>query len=122
VLAAVAELGYVDLTATARRPSFLPPGSPRAALDAPAWIRLEDGRRVHEVPSTHSLGSAARALASRGLPPAVHVHFHDYELLDRRRRVALAVALRLLALRRRPAEPGAVEPSREVAWADVRAD
>ena len=30
VLAAVAELGYVDCTATAARPSFLPPASPRA--------------------------------------------------------------------------------------------
>src|SRR6266536_1599715 len=57
VLAAVAELGYVDFTATAARPQFLPPGSPRAALDTPAWIRLDDGRRVLELPSTHSLGA-----------------------------------------------------------------
>ena len=69
VLGAVAELGYVDCTATAARPSFLPPGSPRAALDAPAWIRLDDGRRVLELPSTHSLGAAARgarAVAAAG--------------------------------------------------------
>ena len=58
------------------------------SLDAPAWIRLDDGRRVFELPSTHSLGSAARALAG-DLPRAVHVHFHDYELLDRKRRAAL---------------------------------
>jgi hypothetical protein len=121
VLAAVAELGYVDCTATPARPSFLPPGSPRASLDGPAWIRLEDGRRVFELPSTHSLGSVARSVAG-GLPPAVHVHFHDYELLDRKRRIALTVALRLLARRRRPVEPAAVEAEREVAWADVCAD
>src|SRR3954447_5153922 len=46
VMGAVAELGYVDCTATPARPTFLPPRSPRAALDAPAWIRLDDGRRV----------------------------------------------------------------------------
>ncbi len=121
VLAAVAELGYVDCTATAARPPFLPPGSPRAALDAPAWVRLDDGRRVLELPSTHSLGSAARGLAGP-LPRVVHVHFHDYELLEPRRRLALSATLRLLALRRRPVEPGAVEAEREVGWADVCAD
>jgi hypothetical protein len=121
VLGAVADLGYVDCTATARRPGFLPPGSPRASLEAPAWIRLDDGRRVLEVPSTHSLGAAARGLV-RGLPPAVHVHFHDYELLERRRRVAIAVTLRLLARKRRPVEPDTVDAVREVAWADVCAD
>jgi hypothetical protein len=76
---------------------------------------------VLELPSTHSLGAAARGLAGE-LPPTVHVHFHDYELLDRRRRVALSLALRLLARRRRPVEPDAVVAEREVAWADVCAD
>jgi hypothetical protein len=121
VIAAAAELGYVDCTATPSRPSFLPPGSPRAALDAPAWIRLDDGRRVLELPSTHTLGSAARGLAG-SLPRVVHLHFHDYELLEPRRRAALSATLRLLALRRRPVDPAAVEAEREVAWADVCAD
>ncbi len=121
VLAAVAELGYVDCTATATRPSFLPPGSPRAELSAPAWIRLDDGRRVLELPSTHSLGAAARSLAG-ALSPTVHVHFHDYELLEARRRTALSLTLRLLALRRRPVDPGAVATEREVSWSDVCAD
>ena len=121
VLDAVSELGYIDFTATAARPSFLPAGSPRAALDAPAWIRLDDGRRVFEVPSTHSLGEAARALAG-ALPPVVHVHFHDYELLETRRRTALSALLRLLARRRKPVAPDAVAADREVAWASVCAD
>jgi hypothetical protein len=121
VMGAVAELGYVDCTATPTRPAFLPLASPRAALDAPAWIRLEDGRRVLELPSTHSLGAGARSVV-RELPAAVHVHFHDYELLDRRRRAALSLALRLLARRRRPVEPAEVGTDREVAWADVCAD
>jgi hypothetical protein len=34
----------------------------------------------------------------------VHVHFHDYELLDRRRVVALRIALALLARRRRASD------------------
>ncbi len=81
VMAAVADLGYVDCTATAWRPSYLPPGSPRAELDQPAWVRLVDGRRLLELPTTHSLGAIARSLHPK-LPPVVHVHFHDYELLD----------------------------------------
>jgi hypothetical protein len=121
VISAVAELGYVDCTATAERPAFLPERSPRAALDAPAWIRLEDGRRVLEVPTTHSLGGAGRALVGR-LPSLVHVHFHDYDLLDARRRAALELALAVLARRRRPLSLDAVEADREVHWADVCAD
>jgi hypothetical protein len=121
VLTAVSELGYVDCTATAVRPSFLPPASPRAELGAPAWIRLDDGRRVFELPSTHSLGAAARSLAG-SLPPVVHVYFHDYELLEARRRLALELTLTALARRRRPLDPAAFEAEREVAWADVCAD
>jgi hypothetical protein len=118
VLRAIADLGYVDCTATAWRPSYLPVGSARAALDQPALVRLADGRRVLEVPTTHSLGAVARALAG-ALPPVVHVHFHDYELLEAKRRAALAVVLRLLARRRAPVELGAVEARREVDWDDV---
>jgi hypothetical protein len=118
VLTVVSELGYVDCTATPERPSFLPPASPRAELGAPAWIRLDDGKRVLELPSTHSLGAAARSLAG-SLPPVVHVYFHDYELLEARRRAALSAVLRLLATRRRPTDPVGLAPAREVSWADV---
>ena len=118
LMAVVAELGYTDCTATAWRPEYLPPGAPRAALDQPAWVRLDDGRRVLELPTTHSLGAAARSLP-RHLPPVVHVHFHDYELLDSKRRLALDAVLVLLARRRRATELGALSAEREVAWADV---
>jgi hypothetical protein len=64
VIAAVADLGYADCTATAWRPSYLAAGEPRAQLDQPAWVRLGDGRRVLELPTTHSLGAAARAPAA----------------------------------------------------------
>jgi hypothetical protein len=114
LLAAVAELGYRDTTATAWPPRFLP----AAVLDQPAWVRLEDGRRVLELPTTHSLGAAARNLARR-LPAVVHVHFHDFELLDAKRRLALEATLAVLARRRRPTELGALDAEREVAWADV---
>jgi len=118
VMTAVADLGYADCTATPERPAFLEPGAPRAQLAGPAWVRLDDGRRVLEVPSTHSLGAAARAL-HRALPPVVHVHFHDYELLDSRRRAALSAVLGLLARRRRPIDPAAISAGREVAWPEV---
>jgi hypothetical protein len=103
VAEAVAELGYSDCTATAFRPSYLELGAPRAELADPAWLRLENGRRLLELPSTHSLGMAARA-ALRPLPAWVHVYFHDTDLLDPRRRAALILALSILSRRRRPAE------------------
>jgi len=118
VIGMVAELGYADCTATAWRPGYLPERAPRLALDQPAWIRLDDGRRVLELPTTHSTGALARSVPRR-LPPVVHVHFHDYELLDRRRSLALALALRALVLRRRPARLDELTAEREVAWEDV---
>jgi len=118
VIEAVADLGYADCTATAWRPAYLPPGAPRAALDQPAWVRLRDGRRVLELPTTHSLGSAARSLP-RSLPPVVHVHFHDYELLDARRTAALRAVLAVLARRRRAGDLAQLGAGREVAWEDV---
>jgi hypothetical protein len=121
VMSAVADLGYVDCTATAWRPSYLAPGAERAALDAPAWVRLADGRRVLELPTTHSLGAAARAIV-RPLPRVVHVHFHDYELLEPVRRVAIMATLVLLARRRQPVALGDLGADREVAWSDLCGD
>jgi len=75
VRAAVAELGLVDCT-------------PRGGAPAPGVL-----------PTTHSLGQLARAVLGP-LPAYVHAYFHDYDLLDARRRAALVAALRLLGLRR----------------------
>jgi hypothetical protein len=77
------------------------------------------------IPTTHSLGDLARALARRAaLPPVVHVYLHDTDLLDRRRRLLLAVLLPLLARRARPTDLdelartlGPSLPARD--WADV---
>lgn len=80
VRATVAELGLVDCT-------------PRVGTPAPGVL-----------PTTHSLGQLARGVLGR-LPPYVHAYFHDYDLLDSRRRTALVAALALLRARRGPVEP-----------------
>ena len=94
---AVAELGYDDCTATAFAPSYLAPDAPRLSLAEPARIVLPSGARLLELPSTHSLGAAARSTGG----DVVHVYFHDTDLLSARRRWAFEVVLRLLARRRR---------------------
>jgi hypothetical protein len=63
-------------------------------------LRLSSGAELLELPATHSLGMLARGLA--GLDGLVHLHFHDWELVDRRRSLALHTVLRILRLRRRP--------------------
>jgi hypothetical protein len=102
VAEACAELGYLDCTATAYRPSYLAAGAPRFALQAPARIVLPSGRRLLSVPSTHSLGMLARQVLTPSGPQAavVHVHFHDTDLVDPGRRAALVWSLRALGRRR----------------------
>jgi hypothetical protein len=114
VAAALAEIGYADCTATAFRPDYLPAGARRLALEEPAWLRVGEARLL-ELPSTHSLGMAARA-AFRRLPAYVHICFHDTDLLDSRRRSALATALTVLARRRRPTPLDAVSAEAETAF------
>jgi hypothetical protein len=106
VAEAVAELGYADCTATAFRPRYLASGAPRLELSAPAYLRLAGGARLLELPTTHSLGMLLRAaLRRRALDqPVVHAYFHDTDLLDARRRLALRAGLELLARRRRPTD------------------
>ena len=118
-MAAVADLGYADCTATAWRPA-VPAGRARRAprSTSPPGSCSTTAARVLELPTTHSLGAAARAL-HRPLPPVVHVHFHDYELLDARRRAALTAVLVLLARRRRPVGLDELDRRARGAWADV---
>jgi hypothetical protein len=101
VAEACAELGYVDCTPRTRRPSYLPPGAKWASLDAVAVVELGSGRTLRAIPTTHSLGDLARALARRVLPELVHVYFHDTDLLDPRRRALLRSTLPILARRAR---------------------
>jgi hypothetical protein len=76
VRATVAELGMTDCT--------LRDGLPREGV----------------LPTTHSLGQLARAVPTPALPAYVHAYFHDYDLLDARRRIALRISLRVLGMRR----------------------
>ena len=111
VAEAVAELGYVDCTATSFKPSYLADDAPRLHLDAPALLELPSGRRLLALPSTHSIGMLARAAPHprRLDEPLVHVYFHDTDLLDRRRELGLRIGLRVLALRRTPTDLDAVQ-------------
>ncbi len=97
VAVAAAELGYTDCTGTAFRPSYLDDAAPRLSAAEPCLLELGDGRRLLELPTTHTLGMLARGALRLRAPdaPHVHVYFHDSDLLDRRRRVALAAVLAL---------------------------
>jgi hypothetical protein len=102
VAEAVAEAGYVDCTATAFRPRYLDDGAPRGSAASPVRIALPGGGRLLELPSTHSLGMASRAVLKPSLGSRViHVYFHDTDLLSTRRRRTLATTLALLGRRRR---------------------
>ena len=108
VAEACAELGYVDCTPRATRPPYLSEGERWASLSGPAEVQLPSGRTLGALPTTHSLGDLARALATRELPPLVHVYFHDTDLLDRRRRVLLGVVLRAIGRRAQVTDPDAL--------------
>jgi hypothetical protein len=114
----LASLGYIDCTATTFRQSYLADDAPRLQLSSPARLVLPSGATLTELPATHSLGMLARGVVR--LPPLVHLHFHDWELVDRRRSTALHLLLRLLGARRRMltvealAEHASAAP--EIAW------
>jgi hypothetical protein len=97
---AVADLGYADCTATAFRPGYLAPQAARLQLDEPTWLELSSGRRLLELPTTHSIGMLARGLLGPFRHQVVHAYFHDTDLLDRRRTAALRVGLGFLGLKR----------------------
>ena len=84
VRAAVAGEGLVDLTATTFPLSY-------------GGGRVVDGPEPGLLPATHTIGMLARAVR---LPEYVHVYFHDTDLLDRKRALALGFGLRHVALRR----------------------
>ena len=78
----VAALGYTDCTARGLEP---------------CRVRLPSGGLLPELPTTHSIG----ALVRRRLGPYVHAYFHDYDLLDAKRRFALVAGLARLHRRER---------------------
>lgn len=101
VAAAVADLGYVDCSATSYRLPYLAAGAPYVRVAEPSWLRLADGRRLLELPATRSVGMLLRGLG-RLDEPVVHVHFHDWDLADPRRRLLLSLGLAVLRRARRP--------------------
>ena len=102
VAEAVAELGYTDCTATAFKPGYLEPDAAHLQLDEPSWLQLPSGRRLLELPTTHSIGMLARGLLGPFRRQVVHAYFHDTDLLDRRRSAALRVGLGFLGTKRTP--------------------
>lgn len=119
VAGAAVELGYRDCTGTTFRPAYLPQGAARLAVGGPARLRLRDGRQLLELPTTHSLGAAVRGLPHRG-GDFVHVYFHDYDLLDRRRRLAVYGILTALGRLRRPIDLDALAAVVEADAPEVR--
>lgn len=99
VAAACAELGYADCTPRATRPSYLDCDAPWAQLAVPARLRIDASATLVALPTTHSAGDGLRAALQPGLPARVHVHFHDTDLVDPRRRRIVVAALRLLGRR-----------------------
>lgn len=125
VAEAVAELGYTDCTATAFRPDYLGPDAPHLQLHEPAWLALPSGTRLLELPTTHSIGMLARGLLGPFRRPVVHAYFHDTDLLDVRRRLALLVGLGFLGLKRTPLDLGELQrglrPEKTMSFANSRA-
>jgi hypothetical protein len=99
VAGAAAELGYADCTATAFQPRYLQPGAARLGAQVPSRLTLPGGGELLELPTTHSLGMLARALAKGIRAGYVHVYFHDTDLLHRLRAAAVETSLRVLARR-----------------------
>jgi hypothetical protein len=96
----LAELGVADCTATAFRPGYLEAGAARLAASEPCYVTLSDGRRLLELPTTHSIGMLARGLLLPFGVPVVHAYFHDTDLLDPLRRRALGLGLMFLGAKR----------------------
>jgi hypothetical protein len=106
IASVLADFDYVDCTATAFPLDYLPPGAPHLKFSQPCSLVLADGRRLLELPATHSLRGAAKLVISphRIRGPLIHVYFHDWELMDRRRAFALRAVLAQLGRRCRQSD------------------
>ncbi len=126
VAGAVAELGYADCTATAFRPAYLADDARHLQLAEPTWLELAGGRRLLELPTTHSIGMLARGIFARSsAQQVVHAYFHDTDLLDLRRATALRVGLGVLGRRRTRSDLGELQrgllPEKTMSFANRRA-
>jgi hypothetical protein len=125
VAAAVAGLGYADCTGTSFRPAYLAADAPRLAAAEPVSLDLPGGRRLLELPTTHSLGMLARGVLRPLREPLVHAYFHDTDLMQPARRLALLYGLRVLALRRTATDLDELQrrfrPAKTMSFANSRA-
>jgi len=123
VAAAVAEANYIDCTALSSIPSYITAAMPHLSATEPCVLILDDGQQLTELPTTHSLGMASRSLlrTRRIRQSWVHLYFHDWDLLNRRRAAALGVTLRLLGRRYRPFAIREFDPAVSKSWPKVQA-
>src|SRR6266545_4121400 len=116
---------HTDCTATAFRPDYLEPGAAHLQLRDPTWLQLPSGRKLLELPTTHSIGMLARGVLGPFRRRVVHAYFHDTDLLDPRRRAALTVGLAILRLRRTAIDLGELQrglrPAKTTSFANSRA-
>jgi hypothetical protein len=96
----LADLGLADCTGTSFRPAYLSEDAPRLGIREPCYVEVPGGGRLLELPTTHSIGMLVRAAVRPLRATHVHAYFHDTDLLDRARRSALAVGLKVLGARR----------------------
>jgi hypothetical protein len=93
--------------------------------DEPLWLELANGKRVLELPTTHSLGMLARGVLSPLPGQVVHAYFHDTDLLDRKRAAALRAGLTVLGMRRTVADLSELQrglrPEKTMSFANSRA-
>jgi hypothetical protein len=121
---ALSELGFADSTATRFRPGYLPAEAPHLQASQPCHVELSSGRKLLELPTTHSIGMLARGLLGPFIGPVVHVYFHDTDLLNSRRRVALKAGLAFLAAKRTQTDLAALQrgfrPTKRISFANSR--
>jgi hypothetical protein len=117
----LASFGYVDCSSTTFRQSYLEAWATLLLLDGAVRVRLRCGAVMLELPATHSVGMLARGLVR--LPGLVHLHFHDWELVDRRRAAVIGTLLRVLGLLRHPLTVDELAHraanAGEIAWAEA---
>ena len=118
------ELGFADCTATAFHPRYLEPDAARLGARHPCYVELVNGRRLLELPTTHSIGMLARGLLGPFFGPVVHAYFHDTDLLDAKRRAALKFGLAFLAAKRSRTDLAALQrgfrPTKTMSFANSR--